>query len=526
MNKILSLLEELRNNPQGRHMRFLLFGSYGAVLLIMAITMSITLKFGSDIAELGTDILGKRFPQAIELLKLKQEINQANSQINSYLINKDNTIKLLFNKTQNSIVKKADELYNQSKEDKKTNTFPNARTIKQNTHDILVLSKQLFELYEQEKPFEKNNQIINILFASTNNALSEIVRTQLKTSQNDGAKLNNKLNHIIQFNIAIMAIALTFGLFIVILITKNTVNLLDELHKSQKLSEKTKAITEQKAKELARTSQVLVHTNRHLTESLNKLNTTQDQLVQNEKMASLGELVAGIAHEINTPIGIGVTAASHLEDNMNLFRSKFDSGKIKKSEMAEFLDASSEASGILLKNLERAAKLIRSFKQVAIDQTSEDLRHFKLKEYLEEVIHSLRPNLKKTHINVKLICNEDLKLNSYPGAYSQILTNLILNSLIHGYEDNSEGQIIIEITQQDSDILLRYCDDGKGIPKEHMSKLFDPFFTTRRGQGGSGLGLHLIYNIVTQQLNGSIEVHNKPTMGACFELNIPYKEKV
>jgi signal transduction histidine kinase len=526
MNKILSLLEELRNNPQGRYMRFLLFGSYSTVLLVMAITMGITLKFGSDVAELGADILGKRFPQSIELLKLKQEINQANSQMNSYLINKDETIKHLFFDTQKSIVEKADNLYAQAENNDKDNIFPNARIIKQQTHDILILSKQLFDFYEHGKSWDKKTQVINILFAATNNALSEIISIQLKSSQADGAKLNNKLSHIVQFNIGIMAIALIFGLFIVILITKSVVNLLDELHKSRMQSEKTNARAEQKAKELAHTSKVLVHTNHHLTESIEKLNATQDQLVQNEKMASLGGLVAGIAHEINTPIGIGVTAASHLQDNIILFQSKFDSGKIKKSEMAEFLEASNEASSILLKNLERAAKLIRSFKQVAIDQTSEDLRSFKLKEYLEEVIHSLRPNLKKTHITIELICDKELELNSYPGAYSQILTNFILNSLIHGYEGNPKGLIIIDITLKDDEILLRYCDDGRGIPEEHITKLFDPFFTTRRGQGGSGLGLHLVYNIVTQQLNGSISAQNKPSMGACFELTIPYTEKV
>lgn len=519
MRKIFSLLEELKQNPRGRHMQFLLFGSYSIVLIVMAISMGITLKFGSDIASLGSDILGKRFPYSIELLKLKQDINQANSLLNSFNINKNKSIQSSFLKTQNNALEKAKLLLIENSFPQDTKDKLNA--IHKNISDISLLSKSIFEGNPSLHTFNKNTHLINVMFSDTSKMISNIISEQLSSSQLDGKKLETSLNHVLHFNIGIMVIALISGFIIVILITKSVIGLLDELQQSRQQSEKTKHEAEQKAKELQHTSHALLNTNEHLKDSLKKLNDTQDQLVQNEKMASLGGLVAGISHEINTPIGIGVTAASHLQDNISAFKSKFENNALKKSEMAEFVKNSNEASEILLKNLNRAATLIRSFKQVAIDQTTEELRQFELKEYLDGIILSLRPKLKNTNIKIKLICPESLELNSYPGAYSQIITNFILNSLIHAYEKDAEGTIIIEVIHEGDHIQIIYCDDGKGVPEDHITKLFEPFFTTRRGRGGSGIGLHLVYNIVTQQLHGSIAVSNNELKGICFRLVIP-----
>jgi signal transduction histidine kinase len=176
---------------------------------------------------------------------------------------------------------------------------------------------------------------------------------------------------------------------------------------------------------------------------------------------------------------------------------------------------------MILGNLRRAADHIRSFKQVAVDQTSEDKRRFKLKDYLDEVLLSLHPTLKKTTHTIMVNCPDDLEIESYPGAFSQIITNFILNSLSHGFEHKEHGHILLDITCQNDTLQLRYSDNGKGIPQEECSRVFEPFYTTKRGQGGSGLGLHIVYNLVTQRLNGYIECESMSGIGTAFILQIP-----
>jgi signal transduction histidine kinase len=270
----------------------------------------------------------------------------------------------------------------------------------------------------------------------------------------------------------------------------------------------------------ARTAE-LKRTNSTLAESLEELRRAQARLVQSERMAALGGLVAGIAHEINTPVGIGVTAASHIEIAVRRLRERFAGGQLTRQEMEGFLDGASEASEMVLANLQRAADLIRSFKQVAVDQSSGERRAFRLKRYLEEVLVSLGPQLRTTRHEVRLACPEKLEIDSYPGAYSQIVTNLVMNSLTHGFEGIEQGRIDIEVGSDGKSLRLCYRDNGRGIAPEHLPRIFEPFFTTRRGQGGSGLGMHVVYNLVTQTLGGSIECRSSPGEGVSFEINVP-----
>ena len=266
----------------------------------------------------------------------------------------------------------------------------------------------------------------------------------------------------------------------------------------------------------------IMSTNEELKETLNDLKKTQGQLVESEKMASLGALVAGIAHEINTPIGIGVTAASVLHDKTERFDSLFQDGGLKKSDLVGYIETCTQSSKMILSNLNRASGLIRSFKQVAVDQSSEGRRTFGVKEYLEEILLSLRPKLKKTKYIVSIQCDETIVLDSYPGAFSQVITNLILNSLLHAYpEDNDEGRLVISVSKKHNSLILKYADDGQGIDQDILDRIFDPFFTTKRGQGGSGLGLHLVYNLVTQKLKGSIECESKTGKGTTFIISLP-----
>jgi len=261
--------------------------------------------------------------------------------------------------------------------------------------------------------------------------------------------------------------------------------------------------------------------NESLEITIRELNETKTQLIESEKMAQLGSLVAGIAHEVNTPVGIGVTASTHLQDECKKFQKLFLANSMKKSDLEAFLATTVESSEIIFNNLNRASKLINSFKKIAVDQSSDSLREFNVRDYLEEIISSLNPELKKTKIKVLSSCPDSLVINSYPGEFAQVVTNFITNSLMHGYEKGDEGQISIDIDADEGGITMVYKDDGKGIPKEYIDKIFNPFFTTKRGQGGSGLGLHLIYNLITQKFKGTIGCESEIGKGVCFTIKIP-----
>ena len=198
----------------------------------------------------------------------------------------------------------------------------------------------------------------------------------------------------------------------------------------------------------------LQSTNEELAQTLSHLRATQKQLVEAEKMASLGSLVAGVAHEINTPIGIGVTAASTLEDETNLFTEAYRSGRLKRSVLDAYMQAATESSQLILSNLHRAAELVQSFKQVAVDQTNLDKRQFVVKDYLEEVLRSLEPQLRRARHQVEITGDEKLKLDSYPGAFSQVITNLVMNSMSHAYCEGEAGHLRINICQQDNTYLV------------------------------------------------------------------------
>ena len=269
-----------------------------------------------------------------------------------------------------------------------------------------------------------------------------------------------------------------------------------------------------------RTAQ-LNEVNLALKQSLVTVKKTQDRLVQTEKLASLGSLVAGVAHEINTPVGIGVTASSLLEEKTQQISSLHTSGKMKRSDLEKYLTAANEASASILSNLNRAADLIRSFKQVAVDQSNEERRSFHVKDYINKVLLSLQPQLKKTAHRVRVECPESLEINSYPGAYSQIITNLVMNSLLHGFPGIDKGQIQIKFKKPGADYRLLYSDNGVGMDENTRRNIFDPFFTTTRASGGTGLGMHIVFNLVTQTLNGKISCESEPGKGTVIRIKIP-----
>jgi len=297
--------------------------------------------------------------------------------------------------------------------------------------------------------------------------------------------------------------------------TEKHINKKDERHQQTLQQNSTLADKVQ-----ARTD-ALKESNQELLSTLEKLHQFQGQLVETEKMASLGDMVAGIAHEVNTPIGLGVTASTLMSDRLGEIKQAFEDKSLKSSQLKKFLTQGEENIGIIYRNLERAAKLISSFKKVAVDQSSVDSRVFNVNELLEEVLTTLKAKLNKKHIKLTIDCPADLIVESKPGPINQILINLILNSIIHGFESKPDGTINISVIYLSEQLHISYKDNGVGINESIKAKIFEPFTTTKRGSGGSGLGLHLVFNIVTQALNGHIDFESNVGLGTTFNITFP-----
>ena len=258
-----------------------------------------------------------------------------------------------------------------------------------------------------------------------------------------------------------------------------------------------------------------------LSQALENLQAAQKQLVESEKMAALGSLVAGVAHEINTPVGTSITAASTLKHETTTFNHAVEEGKLKRSSLNNYLEVALVSTDLILNNLNRASDLIQSFKQVAVDSSHLEKREFAIVPYIEEILNSLAPKFKHTALTLTVEGENDIKIDTYPGAVAQIITNFVMNSLNHAYQPGEKGQLLFKISQQQNEVLIEYSDDGCGIPSENLTKIFEPFFTTARNQGGTGLGLHIVYNLVTQKLQGKIDVKSGVNLGTIFIIALP-----
>jgi PAS domain S-box-containing protein len=256
--------------------------------------------------------------------------------------------------------------------------------------------------------------------------------------------------------------------------------------------------------------------------ALRNLRETQNSLIEAEKLAALGRLVAGVAHEVNNPVGISLTVASSLERKTAMFTAEVERGDLRRSRLNEFLETSRDASSQLVANLNRAAELIQSFKQVAADRNYSDQRTFDLGDLTEQVVMSLRPGLRKHHLTLTVDCQPNLTMNSYPGPYGQVLTNLFLNSVAHAFPDGRPGAVDIQVKESGKDsVEILFSDDGCGMSLDVRRRAFDPFFTTRRDQGGTGLGLHIVYSIVTNRLGGRLDLDSEPGKGTRIQIILP-----
>jgi len=256
--------------------------------------------------------------------------------------------------------------------------------------------------------------------------------------------------------------------------------------------------------------------------ALRNLRETQASLIEAEKLAALGRLVAGVAHEVNNPVGISLTVASALERKAANFAAEVERGDLRRSSLNDFLNTSRDASSQLVANLNRAAELIQSFKQVAADRNYSDQRNFDLADLTEQVVMSLRPGLRKHNLTLNVDCQPNLIMNSYPGPYGQVLTNLFLNAVAHAFPDGRPGIIEIQARASGKDnVEIIFADNGCGMSLDVRRRAFDPFFTTRRDQGGTGLGLHIVYSIVTNRLGGRLDLDSAPGNGTRIQILLP-----
>lgn len=259
-----------------------------------------------------------------------------------------------------------------------------------------------------------------------------------------------------------------------------------------------------------------------LEKNMQALSVVREELIQSEKMASLGRMVAGFAHEINTPVGVAVGAVSHNQETLSRIEGMLSEEEVSEDMLRAELGNMRESGALAMANLRRAAGLVQSFKRTSVDQTSEQLRDFQMKELIDDVLFSVHSHFKRFSIAIQVDCKDDLRLRGMPGVLEQLLTNLLMNALQHAFDEGKRaGTIAIRVDRKGDDVHLQFSDDGKGMDADNLLRIFEPFYTTRRAQGGSGLGLYICYNIVTTQLGGSISCTSQPEAGCRFDIHFP-----
>ena len=274
--------------------------------------------------------------------------------------------------------------------------------------------------------------------------------------------------------------------------------------------------------ELARLFEIEEARALELAKSLEELQIAQDRLIQTEKLAALGRLVAGVAHEINTPVGNSLTVTSTLISKTDELELGIASGQIRRSILTDYIAASREATSQILNNLHQAADLTQSFKQVAADRSVSDRRDFDVGQVTDQVVKGLRSGLRNSNLTISVQNEPNLAVSSYPGPYGQVLTNLILNAAMHAFPEGTRGSVLISARALGADsVEIVLSDDGSGMAPEIKRQAFDPFFTTRRGRGSTGLGLHIVHNIVTDRLGGQIDLESEPGSGTMFRIVLP-----
>lgn len=358
--------------------------------------------------------------------------------------------------------------------------------------------------------YEKNELVV--LQNSYNNLIDELVRykERLYIAQQEIISANDKLdehNLMLEQEVARKTSSLSTTM---LKMEKQQRDLIEQ-------QEQLKAENERRS----RTEHTLKQTNKDLKSSIEELGKAENRLLEAEKMASLGSLSAEVSHEVNTPIGVSITSTSYLADQLEHLSNALADQTLSKRKLDDFVENAQHSIELLLNNLNRASDLMASYKQVAVDQTSDKLRKINIAKYLDEIIQALQPKLKKTNHQIEINCANDIEVTCHAGAISQIFTNLILNSIIHGFDGIDQGKITINVVESGQNIIVDFQDNGVGVTPENIGKLFDPFYTTKGSDGGTGLGTHIIYNLVHDTLNGHIEASSDNTEGLAYRIQFP-----
>ncbi|AQS40117.1 histidine kinase [Shewanella psychrophila] len=345
----------------------------------------------------------------------------------------------------------------------------------------------------------------------------DIARNLNKLIKEDQADINQLLINFKQSEIntlvvVIIIITMTIGLLVVVNTRLQSAKLeLDKLN--HELEGKVKARTD-----------ALKHSFDEIQTTLMTLQLTQSKLVESEKMASLGCLAAGISHELNTPIGICLTSGSYLSDSARLLKEKYAREDLARDDFDEFINTIEQSLCLILSNLSRSSNLVKAFKKLSIQQSSETPRQVNFCNYINEIIFTLKPKLKGSQYIINLDCSEAVEVELVVSVLEEIMTNLIMNSLQHGFENLDRGEVFIHVSEQDDKIRLTYSDSGRGVAEEDFEKIFEPFFTTQRGLGRNGLGLTIVYNLIVHSLQGSISCRHDTQGHTLFEIELPKKQ--
>lgn len=271
----------------------------------------------------------------------------------------------------------------------------------------------------------------------------------------------------------------------------------------------------------SQTEKTLTTTNKDLIHSIKELNKAKERLLEAEKMASLGKISAEVSHEMSTPVGISITSSSYLLEQILRLQQDLEQNKMSKKSVTDFIKGANKSAQLLTSNLNRASELLTSFKHVAVDQTSDKTRLINIANYIDEIIQSIHPKLKKTNHCIKVHCDESIEIYSHPGAIGQIIINLIINSITHAFENINRGEITIDVKLHHNKLHIDYKDNGHGLSQEAQQRLFEAFYTTKAGKGGTGLGTHIIKNLVIDTLNGTITAHSELEQGLSYHIELP-----
>jgi len=358
--------------------------------------------------------------------------------------------------------------------------------------------------------YEKNE--LNILEDAYNNLINELVefKDKLAISQLETDRAKDQIdeqNLLLEQEVAKKTSSLSSTML------KMEVQQKELLQQKQSLQEENIR--------RSKTEQTLTTTNKDLIHSIKELNKAKERLLEAEKMASLGELSAEVTHEVATPVGISITSSSYLLEQIANLQKDLEQNKISKKSIDNFIENANKSTELLTNNLHRASELLTSFKHIAVDQTSDKIRMVNISNYIDEIIQSIHPKLKKTNHCIKVHCDENIEIYSHPGAIAQIIINLVINSMVHGFEHINRGEITINVEYHHHKLLINYQDNGHGLTEEAKEKLFDAFFTTKSNQGGTGLGTHIIKNLVVDTLNGTIKAESEIGEGLSYHIELP-----